>query len=395
MFLDHLLSYSHIVLAWIENLLNGSRRRQFLSIFVLTFLYKLLFSWRTGISVGWQDENAWKTHAAGEDFLETVNLFDAGYPTPLLRTFSFVLAQFTTDNFFLWHVCILIVISGSLASLAYSRIIESESRYLIAGLACSYPSFDLLLLHNLSYWTYIPLFVLLSNVLYGKKQINSVFLVFAFVLIVLTAKPQLLITVIVLLVCVGVLNRRVSKSVFALIALIGLIVVLGRTSENPLGLELDLNSLVNLILTINSHFFTVVAPGLVLGSYAISKYFNSSALVFLILTLSNILALTKWFRLIFNSKGILRIKILYLSFLLSAASLYFFPNSGWSQNNLLSSNIYTSLFSRHYLPIVFVAGLLILLTFRERKWTKFLLSLATIQNVLLQVFLFHQLYAPI
>jgi hypothetical protein len=380
---------------WIKNLLNGSQRRQFLAIFVLTFLYKLLFAWRTGVSVGWQDEIAWKTHAASEGLLKTITLFDAGYPTPLLRTFSFVLAQFTTNDFTLWHVCILLIISGSIASLAYSRIIAFNDRYVLAGLVCSYPSFDLLLLHNLSYWTFIPLFVLLSNVLYGKKQINSVFLVFAFVLITFTAKPQLLIAVAVPLVCVGVMNRRINKSVFILIALIGLIVVIGRTSENPLGLELDLNSVVNLILTINSHFFNVVAPVLVLGSYAISKYFNSFGFVFLTLMLPNILAFSKWFKLIVYSKDAFQIKILYFSFFLSAAGLYFFPNSGWSQNNLFSSNVYTSLFSRHYLPIILVAGLLLLIIFREGKWAKFLLSFATIQNIFLQVYLFHQLYAPI
>ena len=380
---------------WIENLLIGSRRRQFVSIFALTFLYKLIFAWRTGITRGWQDEIAWKTDAASENFLKTVNLFDAGYPTPLLRTFSFVLAKFTTNDFLLWHVCILIIISGSLASLAYSRIIVTQSRILLAGLACSYPSFDLLLLHNLSYWTFIPLFVLLSNVLYGKRRINSVFLISAFLLIILTAKPQLLIAVAIFLICIGVINQWVSKSVFVLIALIGLIVILGRTSENHLGLELDLNSVVNLILTINSHFFTVVAPVLVLGSYAISKYFNFAFFIFLTLTLPNILVIAKQFYSIINTKDTLLIKILYFSFFLSAASLYFFPNSGWSQDNLLTSNVYTSLFSRHYLPIIFLAGLLILLTFRESKWTKLLLSLAMIQNVLLQVFLFHQLYAPI
>ncbi len=378
-----------------KNLLNGSRRRQFLFIFVLTFFYKLLFAWRTGVSRGWQDEMAWKTHAAGEGLLETVTLFDAGYPTPLLRTFSFVLAQFTTNDFTLWHVCILLIISGSIASLAYSRIIAFNDRYVLAGLVCSYPSFDLLLLHNLSYWTFIPLFVLLSNVLYGKKQINLVFLVFAFVLITFTAKPQLLIALAVPLVCVGVINQRVNKSVFILIALIGLIVVLGRTSENPLGLELDLNSVVNLIFTINSHFFNVAAPVLVLGSYAISKYFNSFGFIFATLVLPNILALSKWFKLIVYSKDAILFKILYFSFFLSASSLYFFPNSGWSQDNLLTSNFYTSLFSRHYLPIIFLAGLILLMLCPKGKWTKFLLSFATIQNIFLQVYLFHQLYAPI
>jgi hypothetical protein len=378
-----------------KNLLNGVRRRQFLLIFILTFLYKLLFAWRTGVSRGWQDEIAWKTHAASEGLLETVTRFDAGYPTPLLRTFSFVLEQFTTNDFTLWHICILLIISGSVASLAHSRIIAFNDRYVLAGLVCSYPSFDLLLLHNLSYWTFIPLFVLLSNVLYGKKQINLVFLVFAFVLITFTAKPQLLIAVALPLVCVGVVNQRINKSVFILIALIGLIVVLGRTSENPLGLELDLNSVLNLILTINSHFFNVAAPVFVLGSYAISKYFNSFGFIFATLVLPNILVLPKWFKLIVYSKDAIRFKILYFLFFLSASGLYFFPNSGWSQDNLLTSNVYTSLFSRHYLPIVFLAGLILLMLCPKGKWTKFLLSFATIQNIFLQVYLFHQLYAPI
>jgi hypothetical protein len=152
----------------IDNLLLGSRWKQFITIFVLSFLFKLLLAWRSGITRGWQDELSWVHLAQTNDFFTTITELDAGYPTPLLRAFSFAITQISDSNFLFWHICVLIVISGSLASLAFSRALKTKSQYLVSGLACSYPSFDLLLMHNLSYWAFIPLFVTLSNILYGK-----------------------------------------------------------------------------------------------------------------------------------------------------------------------------------------------------------------------------------
>jgi phosphoglycerol transferase MdoB-like AlkP superfamily enzyme len=76
-------------------------------------------------------------------------------------------------------------------------------------------------------------------------------------------------------------------------------------------------------------------------------------------------------------------------------SLYFFPNSGWSQDNLYVSNTYTSLFSRHYLPIIMCVAVLLALKSQENRILKILLLFSSIQNIALQLFLYHQLYNPI
>ena len=379
----------------INNLLLGSRRTQFLIIFVVTFLFKLLLAWRSGITRGWQDELSWKTLAQSQGFFATVTEFDAGYPTPLLRAFSFAITQVSASNFLLWHICVLTVISGSLASLAYSKIINTKSRYLLAGLTCSYPSFDLLLLHNLSYWTFIPLFILLANILYEKERLSATSFVFLCILIFFTAKPQLLVAVLIMLVFIVRVDERLQKSVFLAIFLIVVLGLLGRTSQNALDLSLDVPSIVNLIFTANVHFLAVLAPLLVIGDYALSKLLNTSALILSLFFCSNMITILALTRIRRYLGDLIQIRVILISFLVSVGSLYFFPNSGWSQNNLMFSNVYTSLFSRHYLPIEFLAGLTLFLIFQESKRIKIMIFLAVIQNIALLSFLFDKLYEPI
>ena len=379
----------------IDNLLFGSRRTQFLIIFVLTFLFKLLFAWRSGITRGWQDESSWKKLAQTRGFFTTVIEFDAGYPTPLLRAFSFAITQISTSNFLLWHICVLTIISGSLASLAYCRIINRKSRYLLAGLVCSYPSFDLLLLHNLSYWTFIPLFILLANALYEKESLSATPSALIFTLIVFTAKPQLLVAVLVMLVFILRINGRLQKSITIAILSILVLGLLGRTSKNAIDLSLDVPSIINLVFTANAHFINVLAPIFVIGDYALSRFLNSSALIFLFFFLSNVITVLTLTRIRRYLRDLIQIRVVLVSFLVSVGILYFFPNSGWSQNNLMFSNIYTSLFSRHYLPIVFLAGLTLFLIFQESKRINIMIFLAVIQNIALLLFLFDKFFAPI
>lgn len=379
----------------IYNLLLGSRRTQFLIIFVLTFLFKLLFAWRSGITRGWQDESSWKMLAQTRGFFTTVIEFDAGYPTPLLRAFSFVITQISSSNFLLWHICVLTVISGSLASLAYCRIINIKSRYLLAGLVCSYPSFDLLLLHNLSYWTFIPLFILLANALYDKERLSKTPSAMIFGLIFLTAKPQLLAAVLVMLVFILRIHGRLQKSIAVAILSIWVLGLLGRTSHNAIDLSLDVPSIINLVFTANAHFINVLIPIFVMVDYALSRFLNSSALIFLLFFLSNLISVLTLTRVRRYLRDLTQIRAVFVSYLVSVGCLYFFPNSGWSQNNLMFSNVYTSLFSRHYLPIVFLAGLTLFLIFQENKRIKILILLAIIQNIALISILFNQLYSPI
>lgn len=373
----------------------GTRKRQFLFIFVFTFLYKLSFAWRSGIKAGWQDELSWNALAQRETFFGTITQFDSGYPTPLLRAFSFALAHTTVDSFLVWHIFILLVVSGSLASLAYSRIIDSHSRHLVAAIACSYPSFDLLLLHNLGYWTFIPLFVVLSNILYGKTEVTTTVFISIICLIILTAKPQLLIFTLILSVCLVIVNHRIHKSLIVVIALMMVIIILGRSQKKIVDLNIDPPSIINFVLTANSHFINVVAPIVVMGVYASSRFFKFPILILLFYAVSNIIAILRLVNFADYIRKSRRISILYLAFLALIGSLYLFPNSGWSQNNLLVSSIYPPLFSRHYLPIVLSIGFILLLVFRESNWTQITLALAAVQSTLLQILLFHNLYMPI
>jgi hypothetical protein len=78
-----------------------------------------------------------------------------------------------------------------------------------------------------------------------------------------------------------------------------------------------------------------------------------------------------------------------------ALGLYFFPNSGWSQNNLLYSGVYSSLFSRHYLPIILLVSFVVANFIKKDRILSFILVIATAQNLAMQIFLFNKFYFPV
>jgi len=378
----------------IANLLNGNRRRQFLYIFIFTFLYKLLFAWRTGISRGWQDELSWNILARGGSFFQTINQLDAGYPTPILRAFSVVLAHTTDESFFVWHVSILLAMSGSLASLAYSKAINTRSRYLVAGLVACYPSFDLLLLHNLSYWTLIPLFVILSNILFGKADLSMTQFLSIIFLVLLTAKPQILIMVLILIVSIGVSSKSFRTHLLILSAITLSLISIGRFSNNSIDLRIDSPSLFNLGVTINSHLINIVVMFFVLVLYKTSKIFNQPTLIgFYYVTVSCAVSyiLYKFFR---SKKRDFRTLLVFFALITYISSLYVFPNSGWSNDGLLSSSDFISLYSRHYLPVVVIGSFLLTKIIGNAKLLLTLLSLGVLQNIAIQIAVFNQLYRP-
>jgi hypothetical protein len=236
---------------------------------------------------------------------------------------------------------------------------------------------------------------LLANALYEKETLSATPSALIFTLIVFTAKPQLLVAVLVMLVFILRINGRLQKSITIAILSILVLGLLGRTSQNAIDLSLDVPSIINLVFTANAHFINVLAPIFVIGDYALSRFLNSSALIFLFFFLSNVITVLTLTRIRRYLRDLIQIRVVLVSFLVSVGILYFFPNSGWSQNNLMFSNIYTSLFSRHYLPIVFLAGLTLFLIFQESKRINIMIFLAVIQNIALLLFLFDKFFAPI
>jgi len=374
---------------------QGSNKNTFISIFVVSFFYKFTLSWQSGITMGWQDEIGWRDFAANHNLLQTIAEFDAGYPTPFVRGLSYILTPFSSSNFVIWHIAVLLCISASISSLAFSEVISHQSKIITAGILCSFPSFDLLLLHNLSYWAYIPLFVALTNVIAMKVQLDARLFFVILLLVTASAKPQILISIIALIFISIFVESRLRKKLVSLTVPILLMFLIGRCSGRSLNLNLDYQSFLNYLFTVCAHFFAINTPIPTLLFFAIAKYLEFSFLIlfyFLFASGVTIYFLSK--SRVKRKPSIILISIA-LSFATVVSSLYIFANSGWSQNDLLISNEYPSLFSRHYLPVILNVTFLTLLRFDERRSARFLILATISQNVILQIFLFKQLYKPV
>ena len=140
---------------------------------------------------------------------------------------------------------------------------------------------------------------------------------------------------------------------------------LGRLSQSPITLEVDIESLVNFPLTVSSHLFNVLFPLLTLTIYALNKTIGSLIIpaYFVFCNLALFCALWVRNRRLHISQPAL---VLFVTFNVYALGLYFFPNSGWSQDSLLYAGVYSSLFSRHYLPIVLLVCF-VLFNFKKQK----------------------------
>ena len=372
----------------------GSAHKTFFSIFVFTFLAKLLFAWRSGIERGWQDELGWQKTALTKSFLHTLLSFDAGYPTPVLRALSYSLAQTKIENFLLWHLSVLVIISLCTASLAFSRQGSLNKNLMFGCLLATYPSFDLLLLHNLSYWTFIPLLVILTNIMDIDTKLNKRTTALILFLLFATDKPQILLCSIVLFSYL-LFKKKIPKieSFFIFIILV-VMLSLGRVSQSPITLEFDIESLVNFPLTVSSHLFNVLLPLLTLAVYALNKTIGPLVVpsYFVFCNLAIILGLQLRNRTLRFSQTAL---VSFSVFSVYALGLYFFPNSGWSQNNLLYSGVYSSLFSRHYLPIILLVCFVLFSFMKKGRIPSLILAIAIVQNLAMQIFLFNKFYFPV
>lgn len=375
-------------------ILERTRRADFLLVCFSSFIFKYVLSWQQGMHFGWQDELAWSAYAKSHSFTGTISQLDAGYPTPLLRSLSFLLGNLFPGDFYIWHLAVIFFISLAVASLTLSKVLNRASRYVVAGVLISYPSFDLLLLHNLAYWMFIPLFVALTNIYMEHGKISFSRELIIVTLLFASTKPQLLISALILLVCI--FRRKQSSNLqlfFLSIPTISLLVA-GRLSHTKLEVSLDWASLGNFFLTFFAHFTFALFPIFTLVIYGASKYLGYGWIITFYILCSVLISWIEFFRTKLNKISDIN-RIILISSLPTIASVYFFGNSGWSQDDLLTSNIYTSLFSRHYLPILLFVTFLIFNEVSRFRIRLYLALGAVLQNSLLQVLLFQKFYKPI
>jgi hypothetical protein len=378
----------------VNRLVFGSRNSAFLVIFLTTFIYKFFLGWRSGIDRGWQDELGWRTFARDSTFVETISEYDAGYPTPFLRAISFVLSNLSNGSFITWHLATLILLSASVASLAFTRVISLQSSFVIALLVASYPSFDLLLLHNLSYWIFIPLFVISTNLIYQKIEINGPSLALFVMLALVAAKPQILGAILVFSIAIASRKEGRRKSIILLFPILFFLAA-GRLSDDRLSLNIDIQSIGNLILTLPAHFVAATSPLFTISFFAASKIIGSLIIILIFYFFANSLAITYALKSNNSTKPSRQDIAQFLALLVYLSSLYFFPNSGWSQNDLLISDIYTKLFTRHYLPVILSTCFLLVTLSKRKNLINLWFSLAIVQYAAMQMFLFETFYRPV
>lgn len=373
------------------DLAKTSRKSTYAGLFFTCLLYKIFFSWRMGIFTGWQDELLWVRQANTNNLTDTVLEPDSGYPTPILRLISYLVSNFSGFSFALLHVVGLLMISASVASLAFSKKLSFESRLLVAGCVIAYPSFDLLLFHNISYWTFIPLFVILVDLLFQESNLTVKYSFSVLFLILSSAKPQLLVSIIILLFALFIYRKDLRNCLYAPISISVLLLVLGRFSTQSINLRIDPSVVTNFLLTASSHIGNVTCPFLILVVFRASKYLQNVGLIFGYFLISTLLISFYLFKYrIKESKNL----AIILSLLTYVASLYLFPNSGWSNPNILTSHDSISLFSRHYLPVVYIVAYMLSLIVESKLHFRVLILLSIFQNIFMQIALFSRIYKP-
>jgi hypothetical protein len=174
-----------------------------------------------------------------------------------------------------------------------------------------------------------------------------------------------------------------------------LLISIGRVSNNSINLQIDFSSIFNLGITVNSHFASIFALLLVLVLYKVSRILNQPLLVGFYYVATSLAFSYILYKFIRNNKRDFRTMLVYFALIIYILSLYVFPNSGWSNNCVLSSLDFISLYSRHYLPVVLIGAFLLLKFVSNTKLLIRVLTVGVLQNTAIQIVLFNQLYRPI
>ena len=369
-------------------------RFSFFYISILVFSYKLSLGWRFNISHGSQDETDWFRLANNSNLFKTASTLDAGYPTPILRITSWFFAKYLNSSFTLLHIFNLVVISICAASILFLKNGTLRTKISLILVITSYPSFDLLLYHNLSYWIFIPCLVILINMTNSNLKSVPIPHSILFILLITTlSKPQLIVCILLFFIYFIIQRKNILLS-FSSIIVITFFFISGRLNKSSLTLAFDWQSLAYFGFTWPTHFLITLTPVLVLIFNFIGKILNSKYLMILYWVIYASLSYIFLYSLLRKKESEILLKLLFSSYLICLLSLYLFPNSGWSRNDLITSHPYLELFTRHYLPLVILVFFILNFTISNLAKFSFVLYLVTIQNIIMQVLFFQKLYHP-
>jgi len=397
------------------NLCENSRMKlhkrlllQLLTPFFLILFWRIFVLWRGQINVAlWQDEISWAQLAQINNLWDYVWLRDSGYPVPLARFLMWFIVHGLNGSTWIIHLsaALIAALSSSSLILILRKQMHVPTLTLAALIVGFFPSFDLLLFHNSSYFVFVPIVALLLLRI-SQRQFSFFDSLTLTALISFCTKPQLLFSILVGFTFLCLTNRkqimREIKNVVVPIVATVWYLVLGRLHQESIDLDLNIRSLYKALFAIIYIPGAVYFPGISVAMGGYARLSNSTLIwclsILIVILFSILISCYSIVKLYLGSprdSGIFLSSIAFLITLPTYFSLFIFPNSGWQHDYFWNDTCTVCLYQRHWLPIVFLTLLNTLVLFYHSKFLKFLFAATLFQVISLALVAYPYLYQPI
>ncbi len=338
-------------------------QRYFLITFLVISLWRVACLWRENINRFHQDEIAWYEDSTSRNFFEYIGMPDSGYPTPVLRAVLWIASQALNGNPTYIHILSVVIVALCCASLLILRGYGKRDLAVAAIALGCFPSSDLLLWHNLSYFGFIPLMVVFLNGITRSRNYYLSFMEMQ-ILILFSCKPQLLVA------CLAILFLQVArylsqKHSLAFLYLASSIIpfimlIVGRQSSHSLQLQLGLREFVIASMALAIMPIAITLPAIFVGLSGFLRM-NSQPLLINLLELTLVATQARFFftkrTLIGSVIGSERKQITFVCAVPLYVSLFIFGNSTWGNDLFWRISCTECLFQRHIFPLILITAL--------------------------------------
>jgi len=390
-----------------------TKKRNFLEalvVFVAILAWRILVLWRGQINDAlWQDEISWNNSASSKTLLENVFLPDSGYPVPLYRLILWVFTKLSPEGYGWLHILSAAMAAASCSSIIIllRNLIKSLPLKVLALILGFFPTFDLLLFHNVAYFLFIPTFCFLYIRILRREFSFFDGLVLS-LLIGFCTKPQLLVSILVGLLSLFYFLRtepiraiiRLLLPLFSVIILI----LLGRINSNELDLIWSFRNVCQSLVALLFIPSAIFLPAMSIGFIGFARMQNYIILLWasmITLVVANCLFLARVI-----SMGRSRIQIALnddktqnsLMILLLLAPIYIsmfvFPNSGWASNFFWDNFCASCAYQRHWFPVMFLLILSMVVSSLKSRLSSILMLGTLLQVSIIAIAAYPYLYFP-
>jgi hypothetical protein len=390
--------------------LNFTRRADTQGFFLLVavlFAWKIIFMWRGQSNIFYQDEANWVQNVSKKGFVANALTLDSGYPTPILRAGFWITIKFFSENPTAVHLVAALI--ASLCSASVILLLPFEvgfKRRISAALAIGiFPSFDLLLWFNLSYYFYIPTLIICMRFALRKRPTNLFDYVLLTLLITSSAKPQLLASLMLIFLVKSrdySFARWVTQRLY-LFVLTASMILIGRFQSDSLPIDLTLEKLAYLGSALFVIPLAILFPIVSIGLTGFLRFLQLDWL-FLVtqiaLLTTGVLALSKGLIMLKNSSSTKffhsdALKYVLIASLPVYSSIFVFLNSGWSFDYIWNAACTICLFQRHFFSIFVLGVVFIAFAVKSSRKVDYILLGISVQLAILSLSAYHQLYSPV